>query len=346
MARFGVRRWAAGLVSAAGVAVILTMVGCGAQPERAIHSSADSAAGAPGQAVGEAAGQPNAPGPGLATDPRVDQRAIIYTGSISVRVDNVSRAAIRTASIVTTVGGFVGGEQRNEENDAVTASMQLRVPAEKFASVLDEIAGLGHPLQREVKTEDVTEETVDLDARIASQRARVESGRRLLAQARSLADLVMLEGELAKREADLASMEARKRRLNDLTALSTITVTLFGPEVRKSVEKPRSGFLAGLTAGWAAFVASMRVLLTVLGALLPWIVALGVPLLGVRWLLGRFRRSRRNRPGPPAAPPGPPPAAPAGPPGPPPAASPGPPGPTPPAAQAAPPAPRPAPPAS
>ena len=42
-------------------------------------------------------------------------------------------------------------------------------------------------------------------------------------------DLVMLEKEVASREADLASLQAKKRRLADLTALSTITVTFLGP---------------------------------------------------------------------------------------------------------------------
>ncbi|MFD0823590.1 DUF4349 domain-containing protein, partial [Micromonospora zhanjiangensis] len=232
-----------------------------------------------------------------AADLRIGLRAIIYTGSMTVRVKQLDRAATELTSIVTGAGGFVGGDKRSSDSSDSTATLELRVPADRFAATLERIAGLGEPERRDISTRDATEETVDLDARIATQRARVDSGRRLLAQAKSLSDLVMLEGEVAKREADLASLEAKKRRLADLTALSTITVTLLGPDATPVVTVPEPGFLTGLKGGWAAFLAALGVLLTVLGALLPWIVALGVPgYLGYRLVRHRRRRSRPATP--------------------------------------------------
>jgi hypothetical protein len=162
--------------------------------------------------------------------------------------------------------------------------------------VVDQIAGIGDEENRGINTEDVTEQVVDLDARIEVQRARVESGRRLLGEAKSLDDLVMLEREVATRESDLASLEGKKRRLSDLTSLSTITAVLLGPQaaVTGDPDDEPAGFLGGLTNGWNALVASLGVLLTVLGALLPWIIALGVPAWAVLHLLRRYRR--RNTP--------------------------------------------------
>jgi hypothetical protein len=166
------------------------------------------------------------------------------------------------------------------------------VPADKFNEVVEQIADLGDQQRRDIHTEDVTEEVLDLDARIETQRARVESGRRLLAQAETLQELIMLEGELARREADLASLEAKKRRLDDLTALSTITVKLLGPAADGSKEDLGTGFMAGLKAGWKALVNIAKLVLTLLGALLPFILAFGVPGFGI-WLIHRARRNRR-----------------------------------------------------
>ncbi|MEV1285834.1 DUF4349 domain-containing protein [Micromonospora sp. NPDC049679] len=285
---------------AVALVVALALAGCSAGPteEAGNADRADSAAKAPagaGPGVAEQQGQP------AAGDPvryRADERAIIYTGSMTVRVENVERAAARAATIVTGAGGFVGGDKRTSGDSDAEASLELRVPAAKFGQVVDEIAGLGDPERRDIATQDVTEESLDLDARIATQRARVESGRRLLAQAKNLNDLVMLEGELAKREADLASLEAKKRRLADLTALSTITAVLLGPGTHGAGDEGQPGFVAGVKGGWKALVASLAVLLTVLGALLPWLVALGVPVAGVVWLALRLNRRRRPLPPP------------------------------------------------
>jgi hypothetical protein len=232
----------------------------------------------------------------------VDQRSIVYTGSITVRVDNVNVAAARAIGFATAAGGFVGQDNRNSGEGSDNASLTLRVPAEKFSAVVDQLAGLGEEETRGISTEDVTEETIDLDARIAVQQARVDSGRRLLGQAKSLSDLVMLEREVATRESDLASLQAKKRRLADLTALSTITVVLLDPDAEAAGGDGPPGFLAGLQGGWGALLASLAVLVTVLGAILPWMIAIGVPLWAVFYA---YRRWRRRHPAPERPVPGP-----------------------------------------
>ncbi|WP_433652773.1 DUF4349 domain-containing protein [Micromonospora zamorensis] len=293
------------LLAATALAATLVLTGCGAGDDRGSKDSAGSAAEEParaGEANRDAAkDEAGAAGAGAA-DLRVDQRAIIYTGAMRVQVDDVDAAAREATAVVTRAGGFIGGDQRRSADADAVAELQLRVPAPKFAGVVEEIAKLGRQQSREINTQDVTEETVDLDARITSQRARVDSARRLLTRATSITDLVSLENELGRREADLASLEAKKRRLADLTALSTITVSLAGPAAKAAEEKAETGFLVGLKGGWKAFVASLTVLLTVLGALLPWLVALGVPL-GVLLVMLRRRRKIPALVGPVSAPP-------------------------------------------
>jgi hypothetical protein len=168
------------------------------------------------------------------------------------------------------------------------------VPADKFQVVVDGLAKqLGKEESRGISTEDVTEQTIDLDARITVQQARVDSGRTLLASAKSLSDLVMLEKEVATRESDLASLQAKKRKLADLTALSTITVVMLEPAAQvKPVDDGPPGFLAGLSGGWHALLGSLGVLLTVIGALLPWIIVIGAPVWALIWAFRRWRRTR------------------------------------------------------
>ncbi|MEV6370068.1 DUF4349 domain-containing protein [Micromonospora musae] len=288
------------VVLVAALVATLAVGGCsasGGSDEATSAAGAGTAEQGPAVAPDQAgAGGPAAAGTG-APNLQVEQRSIIYTGTMLVRVDDVDAAARSAVAAVTAAGGFVGGDQRTSVDSDARAELSLRVPAARFTGIVDELAGLGRQERREIRTEDVTEETIDLDARITTQRARVESGRKLLARATTISDLVSLEGELAKREADLASLEAKKRRLADLTALSTITLTLLGPDVSTADEETELGFTVGLSGGWKVFLASMTLLLTVLGALLPWLVVLGVPL-GVLLVLLR-RRRRRN---PPAAP--------------------------------------------
>ncbi|PTA45710.1 DUF4349 domain-containing protein [Micromonospora sp. RP3T] len=306
----GGRRLRGGSLVAVGLVAMLAVGACSAGGDSDGNSGGRDAA-APAAEGGAARDRDQAaPGGTGGADLRVDQRSIIYTGTMQVRVDDVDAAAREATTAVTAAGGFVGGDRRSSSSADARAVLTLRVPADKFAGVIDQLAGYGRQERREIRTEDVTEQVVDLDARIATQRARVESARKLLAQASSVDQLVTLENEVGTRQADLAALEARKRRLADLTALSTITVTFLGRDASTAEDGADLGFLSGLGGGWAVFLTSVRVLLTVLGAVLPFAVVIGVPL----WFLLRWRRRARARRTPPPGryPMGPPPVGPGG----------------------------------
>ena len=101
---------------------------------------------------------------------------------------------------------------------------------------------------------------------------------------------MQVEAELAKREADLESLQAQVARLKDVTEQATIEVSLVGPDAEAPVDEEDLGFLAGLRGGWDAFVQIILVGLTVLGALLPFLLTaalLAVP----AWLIFRPRRA-------------------------------------------------------
>jgi hypothetical protein len=286
--------------TATGIAALLVgaalagtaLVGCSSRSNSESSGAAPAAAdGAKAPAgTGEAANDSLAKGgPAQVPTDQPVQRSIIYTGSITLQVDDVPAAAATIAGLTRTAGGFVGGDQRQLDADHSTATLTLRVPADKFSGTLDAIGRSGREKSRSISTDDVTATVIDLDARIKTQEASVARMRDLLAKAQSVTDVAAVEAELSKREADLESMQAKQRNLADLTALSTITVTLLGKDAAPP-KPPATGFVGGLRHGWHAFLGAVDGLLTVLGALLPFLVVLGIPLLV--WL--RLRRRRRR----------------------------------------------------
>jgi Domain of unknown function (DUF4349) len=181
------------------------------------------------------------------------------------------------------------------DSNRSSATLVLRVPAGRFDATVDAVSHLGKEINREVSTEDVTAQVIDVASRVKTQQASVDRIRALLAQANSISDIVSLEGELTRREADLESLQAQQRNLSDLTALSTITATLLGPQAAPVKTEPKqTGFVGGLKAGWHTFQASLRVLLTIIGALLPFLMAIGIPVLIVIWLVRRNAQRTRQ----------------------------------------------------
>jgi hypothetical protein len=312
---------------AAGLVAALTVAGCSASGSNDSSAPANKqAAGGGEREAGGAADAANPPAAAVAgpqadnkdANPQApaqtqaqapaklvpDDRSIIYTGSINVRVSDVDAKAAEAITLAIAAGGFVAGDNRTVNASRSEAHLVLRVPSEKFTTTVTQLGHLGKEENRALSTQDVTAEVVDLDARITVAQASVDRVRALLARAQNLNEIVQLESEVSRREADLESLKARQRKLGDLTALSTITAVLLGPDAvgAKPAKKADTGFLAGLKGSWNALGTSLAALLTLLGVLLPWLIALGLPTLAVYWLLRRGGWTRRRDQRAPVAP--------------------------------------------
>jgi len=270
----------------------------GAAPARQ-EGVTDSAAGVGAKGAGNSAGG-DAKSPG--STPRLSTGDIIRTASLTVQVKDVPDALDRARTTVENAGGFVGNE--NTSRDArghERTRLVLRVPTEKYDEVLTSLQGAGKLLDRTARAEDVTDQVVDVESRIRSQRASVARVRELMDRATRLSDVVALEGELSSREADLEALLARQASLKDRTSLATITLSLSETPVTKAAKDDRPGFVDALAGGWHVFVTLLRWIALAIGAALPFAVC--AALLALVWLrLVRPRLPRRPASAP-AAPP-------------------------------------------
>ncbi len=171
------------------------------------------------------------------------------------------------------------------------AWITVRVPAEGLQSLVDQLSGLGEVTASTINRQDVTEVTLDLEARVEAAQASVDRLTQLMTQAGSLADLIAAESALAERQATLESYQQQLKYYDEQVAMSTLTVTLTEP-VETVVADP-AGFGDGLAAGWNGLVATLNGIVVAIGFLLPWIVVLALAGLIV-WGIVRLVR-RRNR---------------------------------------------------
>ncbi|MEV7402415.1 DUF4349 domain-containing protein [Streptomyces sp. NPDC091267] len=280
---------AAGLLTA-----VLALSGCGASADGDAASSSDKKAAAPAQqdkAAGEAAadGKQRAAGSGAAKKQNpLTVAHVIRTASLSVEVKSAPRASAAARATVEAAGGLVANENTEQVDDTHDSShLVLRVPQGEYDSVLRELSGAGKLLSRTSAAKDVTDQVVDVESRIATQRASVKRVRGLMDQADKLADVVTLEGELSSRQASLESLLAQQASLKDRTTLATITLDLSEPETEAADDNDDPGFLDALGGGWHAFVTTVRWFAMAVGAAAPFLAAAAVLL--VLWRLLRRR---------------------------------------------------------
>ncbi|MFD5796820.1 DUF4349 domain-containing protein [Streptomyces diastatochromogenes] len=280
------------------LAASLALAGCsGANDSGDAKTAAGSAAQQPGAAGAKAEGAKSAP-----RAPKLTPNAIIRTASLTVEVKDVPKALDEARTTAESAGGYVGNETTSRDSEGHEQTrVVLRVPTEKYDEVLADLQGSGKLVDRTAKAEDVTDQVVDVDSRIKSQRASVARIRDLMDKATKLSDVVTLEGELSSREADLEALLAQQASLKDRTSLATITLALSETPVKKAAEDDTPGFVDALSGGWHVFVTMLRWIALALGAVLPF--AALAALLALLWLrVVRPRLPRHAQPAPATAP--------------------------------------------
>jgi hypothetical protein len=276
----------------------LALTGCSAADDSGAGAKADKAAvgeaGAGAAASGNAAAQDAKEGAGASkatAAPKLTANRIIRTASLTVQVKDVPKALDEARATTENAGGYVGDEATVRDQDgAERTRVVLRVPVEKYDDVLAALQGAGKLLERTAKAQDVTDQVVDVDSRIASQRASVARVRELMDRATKLSDVVTLEGELSSREADLEALLAEQASLKDRTNLATVTLTLSRKPAAPAAEDDDPGFVDALAGGWDAFVTMLRWIAVAFGAVLPFLAVAALLLLA--WL--RLVRPRRR----------------------------------------------------
>ena len=227
----------------------------------------------------------------------VRSKAVIRTGQITVTAKDLSAVRREVDDLLVAVDGTVSSEQTsNDKGGRIERStLVLRVPVEHFTAAKNALEKMGRLKASDVGSKDVTNEVIDVDERVQTLQNSLDTLQDYQRDAKDVGDLLDFEEKITTRQAELQSLQAQQAYLRDQTSMSTITLHLSTPE--KYVAPPDAledaGFLSGLRAGWHALGDVVVVALTVLGALLPFLVAgllLGVPTwIGIRSLLRRRR---------------------------------------------------------
>ncbi|MFN8573990.1 MAG: DUF4349 domain-containing protein [Gemmatimonadaceae bacterium] len=226
--------------------------------------------------------------PTRAADSTVANNMIIRTGTASVLVDSLEAAIARVTSLAATLGGFVANTQiQTGEAQVRSATLELKIPTARFQQVTDGLTPLGKVESVNVGAEDVGEEFVDVNARVANSRRLEDRLVQLLAQRTGkLQDVLQVERELARVREEIERYEGRLRFLKTRVAMSTLTITVHEKAPVVSSNPGQNVISEAFVNAWRTFVLFTAGLIAALG----WIIPLGVMLVGGGVVARRFAR--------------------------------------------------------
>jgi hypothetical protein len=226
-------------------------------------------------------------------------RDVITSGHVSLTVADPIRSAQDAVTITEQAGGRIDSRTENPatDNQAASANLTLRIPADSLDRTLADLKKLGTVNLVSLNASDVTQQTQDLDARITALQTSVDRLLGLLEKATSTTDLIAIESALSERQANLESLQSQRTSLGDQIDYSTISLDLYATGT--IAPGAPADFWAAIAAGWKALVATLGGLAVAFGFALPWIVALAVVglIVAAVWAARRRRRAQPSAAG-------------------------------------------------
>ncbi|MGZ8392695.1 MAG: DUF4349 domain-containing protein [Gemmatimonadales bacterium] len=198
-------------------------------------------------------------------------RLIIRTGQASIEVDSLESSMGELRRIVQRVGGFVADASvQSGRKQLRSATLELKVPAGRFDELTEGLQPLGRLQFVNVGAEDVSEEFVDLTARVANGR-RLEDRLVELLRTRTgkLQDVLTVERELARVREEIERMEGRLRFLKTSAQLSTLSVNLYEPPPLVASHPGRNVIGEAFKTAWRNFVGLIAGVIASLGFVGP-----------------------------------------------------------------------------
>jgi Domain of unknown function (DUF4349) len=201
-------------------------------------------------------------------------RLIVRTGQASIEVDSLNPSMAELRRIVQRVGGFVADASiQSGRNQIRSATLQVKIPSNRFDDLTAGLEPLGRLQFVNVGAQDVSEEFVDLTARVANAE-RLEDRLVELLRTRTgkLQDVLTVERELARIREEIERMEGRLRFLKTSAQLSTLSISLFEPPPLVATHPGRSPIAEAFKAAWRNFVGILAGAIASLGFVVPILV--------------------------------------------------------------------------
>jgi len=202
-----------------------------------------------------------------------DQRMIIKTGSLSLETEKYDNAETKILNIVKTHGGFISNTKSSLNTSGnKSGTIIAKVPADKFDLLVTDVSSIGKVMNQSIQASDVTEEYVDLESRLKTQKELEQRLLKLLNEkAVKLSDVIEVEEKLASVRQKIEGIEGKMKLLRSQSDLSTLTINVYEPSMIST--SSGGGFFYELgqavRKGLSGFTGVLAVSITILIAIIP-----------------------------------------------------------------------------
>jgi Domain of unknown function (DUF4349) len=272
----------------------------------ALATPAPAGIPAPAGSTGTAGANTAASGSSSISNSLVD-RKIERQATLDITVDDVAGAVTRIEAAAGAAGGFISQEtitqattSGSSDTKRQQATVQIRVPAEQYTAVMNNLRGLAKDVTSEnSQTTEVTGQYTDLQSQLRNLQSTEQQYLTLMRTATTVGDILTVQDRLNSVQGQIEQVQGQINLIDGLTAMATITINVSLPVLPATTEPPQQSWATqAWSNAWETSQQVMRALGTgaiTAGVVFVWVLIPGMMALGA-WRLFGTRRKRGEVP--------------------------------------------------
>ncbi|MFN5982406.1 MAG: DUF4349 domain-containing protein [Fluviicola sp.] len=182
------------------------------------------------------------------------ERKLIRQGNIRLKVKNTKQTKFLIAREVEKLNGYLGNESVYQEGTSKESRLDVHVPANKFNRLVEFIEKHADKIDdKTITIDDVSEEFVDLTARLRTKKEVLERFHSMLTRAKNIDEIIKLEEKIGEIQSDIESVEGRLQYIEQNVAFSTLSLVYYTETPAVVVDEPNR-FTSAFSEGWESLL--------------------------------------------------------------------------------------------
>jgi hypothetical protein len=157
------------------------------------------------------------------------ERLVIYNAHLSLEAKDIQGTLERIRRLAEGYGGYVASSSRSAYGAQSRADIDIRVPKDKFHAAVQQLEAYGKVVDEGTTSEDITQQYIDLKARLNNMQIQEERLRAILDIAKTVDDILRVDSELGRVRGEIDSLQGQINYLEGNVEMSLISVTLTEP---------------------------------------------------------------------------------------------------------------------
>jgi len=216
-----------------------------------------------------------------------NDRKIVKNGNANIEVENFDSSISKIKELAIAYEGYVTNSNMwTSDTETKSGNITIKIPEKRFEEFGDSLVQIGKVKSKETSARDVTEEYIDLQARLKNLKNQEKRYTELLDMAKDVQDVLAIEVQLGRIRGEIESYEGRIKYLENTTTFGTFYINLYEPE--KIVHE--WGIKNTFDRAIDAFIVSVAGIIILGGFFIPILIFLGIIYSIVKYIRKRVKK--------------------------------------------------------